>query len=90
MSVIETSGVECFLSQEPHCPPRGGLWTADLQMVNITLRVLSKPDVGDLAKIFRVSAALPAADFDLDGFWEGRLGACHPHAQSILTTYLAM
>ncbi|GAB4817837.1 hypothetical protein N2152v2_004883 [Parachlorella kessleri] len=27
--------------------------TKDLQMVNITLRVLSKPDVGDLAKIFR-------------------------------------
>ena len=30
---------------------------ADLQMVNITLRVLSKPEVGDLAKIFRVRPA---------------------------------
>lgn len=28
---------------------------ADLQMVNITLRVLSKPEVADLPKIFRVS-----------------------------------
>lgn len=30
---------------------------ADLQMVNITLRVLSKPDVEQLPKIFRVRAA---------------------------------
>lgn len=35
----------------------GGMAGADLQMVNITLRVLSKPDVVVLPKIFRVCPA---------------------------------
>lgn len=34
--------------------------SADLQMVNITLRVLSKPDVKTLAGIFRVRDGLAA------------------------------
>lgn len=36
-------------------------WAADLQMVNITLRVLSKPDVEQLPRIFRVRTHAHAA-----------------------------
>lgn len=34
------------------------MFNADLQMVNITLRVLSKPDTQSLPTIFKVSAAM--------------------------------
>lgn len=36
---------------------------ADLQMVNITLRVLSKPDVAVLPLIFKVRSAPQVIDF---------------------------
>lgn len=40
--------------------------SADLQMVNITLRVLSKPDVKTLAGIFRVRDGTSACGWRAD------------------------
>lgn len=58
-SLLRT-GSDLFVSQCCHLhAPSYVVFTcgADLQMVNITLRVLSKPDVEQLPRIFRVGTA---------------------------------
>lgn len=60
----------CYAVAEP-----GLSWVSDLQMVNISLRVLSKPDVADLSTIFKVNPRRPCSPAGLsfltdpDGKW---------------------